>query len=124
MVWRCSITCIVGKGDDPVILDVERYAADARIGLVVAWTEILEQLSTEGVKFDDELQILGHVDRVPTTSDPQHDKSYLAMQRMLDRSKKAEQELHLVRLQAEEQLRLSEVDPAHNSMKGVQNERT
>lgn len=102
MLWKCSLTVLVGEGADADVVTEDRVATDPRLGLEMLWRRVQEQLSLIQLPVrasDSSFQVLGWCDPIvnPQRWDDAHQQ-----QRLVDRARYRDEELELARLVAAE----------------------
>lgn len=117
MMWKCSLTVIVGEGVDADVVTEERVATDPRLGLDLLWRRVQEQLSLMALPVratESCFQVLGWCDPI---MEPYRGADAHQQQKMLDRTRARDEELKMATLIVQERCSL---DDAVNAQSKVQ----
>jgi hypothetical protein len=103
MIYKCSLTVLLGDDDDADVIMEERVASDPRIGLDLLWLRVKEQMSVRPAPVrlqDAQVQLIGWADPI---IDNQDSDSSMLQQTMLDRARSNESKAEMAKLVYEEQ---------------------
>lgn len=114
MMFKCSLTLVVGPEEDAEVLSEERIASNPVVGLDLLWSRIKEQwslLDRHGSGRRHEIQLLGWVDLMDSRPDLD---MQVGGQKLIDSTRAREAEQALRKVAHQEQGRLN-LDPVAGS---------